>query len=370
MIELTVLSANEYERVSLGGMTPALASEFLRGDQIVLRTFSEILHSVYPYPDLTDRLIQAFSTPHSNPGSVSKKVLNWLSEKNRPTNREDVFRIAFALHLSEDQCHYLLGHCTEYGIHYRNGRDLVYTWFLRRGLSYAEAHAFYEAVPPMPRYEQYPPDTLSDDISHELKGQFLYAKNQEELYRCYLLHLQEMGRLHVRAYHYFEHYLNQLIHPTSYWDATPEPDYSLEAVMERYLSLQIPSGKDRSNYSTTQKLIKRNWPNATALKKIRSHKEDVPRKLLLLLYVITENSIGDEYQELDEDYLTMPERLEDHWYAMNAILTECGMPSLDPRNASDWLILYSVAATEEESMSERMQKVIEKVFSDLPDTKE
>ena len=38
------------------------------------------------------------------------------------------------------------------------------------------------------------------------------------------------------------------------------------------------------------------------------------------------------------------------------------MPPLDPRNATDWLVLYAVTATEE-SMSERMEQVIELLFS-------
>ena len=39
------------------------------------------------------------------------------------------------------------------------------------------------------------------------------------------------------------------------------------------------------------------------------------------------------------------------------------MPPLDPRNATDWLVLYAVTATEE-SMSERMEQVIENLFAD------
>lgn len=39
------------------------------------------------------------------------------------------------------------------------------------------------------------------------------------------------------------------------------------------------------------------------------------------------------------------------------------MPPLDPRNATDWLVLYAVTAYEE-SMSERMEKVIEHIFAD------
>ena len=60
--------------------------------------------------------------------------------------------------------------------------------------------------------------------------------------------------------------------------------------MSTYLSMRMPSQRKRSHYSLMQKLIKQNWPNTTAIKNIRGHVEDVPRKLLLLLYVVTEDS--------------------------------------------------------------------------------
>lgn len=133
--------------------------------------------------------------------------------------------------------------------------------------------------------------------------------------------------------------------------------------MEHYFSM-VPSGRSRAGYSVVQRLIKSSWPNATALKNIRARKADVPRKLLLLLYVITENVVDGEYRETDEDYLSPRERLDDHWWAINAILTDCGMPTLDPRSATDWLVLYAVTAGEE-SMSERMEAVIEHIFKDI-----
>ena len=44
-------------------------------------------------------------------------------------------------------------------------------------------------------------------------------------------------------------------------------------------------------------------------------KEDVPRKMLLLLYIITENVLND-------DYISLEQRVKDHWWTLNAILTE------------------------------------------------
>ncbi len=141
-------------------------------------------------------------------------------------------------------------------------------------------------------------------------------------------------------------------------------DYSFESVMDIYMSMHMPSSRSRVHYSVEQKLLKQNWPNATALKNIRAHREDVPRKLLLLLYVITENGVNADYSELDEEYLSVLDRLEEHWWILGAILNDCGMAPLDPRHPFDWLILYAISAGEDESMSDRMTIMIDQIFSD------
>lgn len=341
-----------------------MAAEYLREERITLRSFSDTLRDQYPEPDLQTRLIDAFQRddPHVNQESISRKVRNWLSGQNKPTNREDIFHIAFSLSFTEAQASYLLGLCTDYGIHYREGRDVVYAWFLRTGRSYTEARDFFLTLPPISRPTEIP-QNVSSHLTHELHNDFLRVQTTDALRECYLANLDHFGSLHLRAYSYFQRYLDQLIHPAPTWDGAKEPDYSIEAVMSQYFSLQMPSGKDRRGYSIVQKLVKHNWPNTTALKNIRNHREDVPRKLLLLLYVITENIMDDNYNELDEDYISLEERIEDHWYSLNAILTDCGMPLLDPRNPTDWLVLYAITA-DDEPMSERMEQVIEHMFSD------
>ena len=142
-------------------------------------------------------------------------------------------------------------------------------------------------------------------------------------------------------------------------------DYSIETVMDTYLTLQMPMGKKRSHYSLVQKLIKQNWPNTTSVRNIRNQLDDVPRKLLLLLYVVTENSDNKgDYSEFDEDYISLEERVEDHWWTLNAMLADSGMAAMDLRNAFDWLILYAVSTNGEESMSGRLEGVINELFRD------
>ncbi len=361
-IELTQASSDEYQKLFSQQMSPAMAASYLREGRISLRSFGEVLRRFYPAGDILSRLVAAFQelSPELSADAVSKKLRNWLSGRNMPTDREDVFVIAFALELTESQTSYLLGLCSDFGIHYRNGREVVYAWFLRMGLDYAEAKAFFQSLPPVPECVE-DTDGVRSHLTRELQGDFLRVHSKEDLRRCYIENLNNFGRQHMRAYYYFNKYLDQLIHPAPAWGNTYEPDYSMEAVMQQYLSLHMPSGKDRSGYTAVQKLIKNNWPNTTALKNIRNRKKDVPRKLLLLLYVITENIMDEGYSEMDEEYITLEEKVEDHWYSLNALLTDCGMPLLDPRNPTDWLVLYAISA-DDETMSERLEQVIENMY--------
>lgn len=361
-IELTTLSDEEYRRICSKGMTPAMAAEYLRSGQLTLRSLGSTLQEMCPGIDLQSRLVSAFLTDSSGvrADAMSRKIHNWLSGQNMPKSREDVFHIAFTLSLSESQTNYLLGICTDYGIHYREGRDLVYAWFLRRGGSYREARAFFATLPPIPHMTE-TPDGSNSHLTHDLQHDALQIQTPEELHAYYISHLNQLGILHMRAFSYVQGYLDQLIHPTSILDGIAEPDYSIEAVMEKYFSMQMPSGKKRSGYTMVQKLVKQDWPNATSLKNIRNYKEDVPRKLILLLYVVTENVMGDSYREMDEDYISLDERVEDHWWTLNAILADCGMSRLDPRNPTDWMMLYAITA-EDEPMSERLEKMIACLF--------
>lgn len=360
---LTYASEHEFRRIRSGEMTPAIAARYLQDERIPLRNFGDALREMYPHPDLALRLVDAFQGDDDS-RSNHRKVNNWLSGASRPTDREDVFRIAFALDLSEEQANRLLGMCTEYGIHYRDGRDVVYAWCLRRDMGYLEARALFESMPPVSLSAD-PPSGAPHDLTHQIQDLFALARTEEELRECYIANLDRFGAFHLRAYRYFSKYMKSLVRPTASWEDVPEEQYSLETVMSTYLSLRMPSGKSRSGYTLTQRLIKQGWPNATALKNIMAQRSDVPRKLLLLLYIITENVIDGEYSEMDEDYASLEERLSDHWWVVNAMLQDCGMPVLDPRSAFDWLVLYSLTASGGESMSERMEQVIDKLYEDV-----
>lgn len=369
MPELTIASAAKYDSILSGKMTPEIAAEYLREERIVMRTFGDVLRDVYTDSDLTDKIVMFYVQVDGdkNEQSTQRKIRNWISNRHPPSGRDDFFRIAFALGLDEPRLNYLLGTCNDYGIQYRNGRELVLAWFLRIGGDYRDALDFYSSLPAVEPLEKSDDDS---NITHYLHYNLEKVTTVEELRTFYIENLSRFGNVHLRAYYYFEAFMNQLVRPNPSWNERKEENYSVERVVDVYLSMHMPSSKRRDNYSLVQKMIKKNWPNATLIKNIRNHKEDVSRKLLLLLYVVTENEgiTEDSLDYYDED-LTFEQRIDDHWWKINAMLSDCGMHPLDLRNASDWLILYSIATDDDTPMSERLEEVIKYMFEDVTEPK-
>ena len=357
-IELTQQSGLEVNHLSAADMTPAMAARYLNG-AIRIRGFWEMLRRFYPAGDLRDRVTRAVAQPGDEPKSVARRVRNWEQGKNAPANREDLFRIAFALGLDELQTSGLLGMCTDYGIHYRNGRELTYAYCLRRKLTYEQAAALYASLPDPERTGHGGSRGARLQDTKQIVSVFADVRDDAEFARLYEEYLDSFGTLHQRAWDYFDRFFQVLVSP-----GEGEERYSIEKAAQTYLTLHMPSGSRRREYSVVQRMLKQGWPNATKLKNICAHREDVPRKLLLLLYIITENVVDDAYDELDETYLSPEELFEEHWWRVNLMLQDCGMPTLDPRNVYDWLVLYSLnsGGRQDEAMGERMESVIAAMF--------
>ena len=66
--------------------------------------------------------------------------------------------------------------------------------------------------------EQSFPENTREHLTRETQIEFLKAHTLEELRRRYEQNLPRLGTFHVRAYHYFDKYISQLVHP----DTAPE----------------------------------------------------------------------------------------------------------------------------------------------------
>jgi len=144
--QLTEISAKQLDFVTRENLTPQEAVAFLRSG-MQLRTFRDILRQVCGSDALEKNISYGLwlQDQSQNPDSVCRKVRNWMNGKNLPTEREDVFRICFALGLQEDRASRMLTLLTEQGIHYRNIREMVYAYCLRYRLGYDYARCTFRS---------------------------------------------------------------------------------------------------------------------------------------------------------------------------------------------------------------------------------
>ena len=116
--KLTEISARQWDFVTRDNLSAKEAVAFLL-DGMQLRTFRDILRQVCGTDNLERQLVDglcAVSGGHVQPDSVRRKVRNWMNGRNLPTEREDVFRICFALELDQGQSDRMLSLLTDQGI--------------------------------------------------------------------------------------------------------------------------------------------------------------------------------------------------------------------------------------------------------------
>lgn len=353
--DLTEISAKQLNFVSRENLTPREAVAFLRSG-MQLRTFRDILKQVCGSDALEKNLSYGLWTQDrsQNADSVCRKVRNWMKGKNLPTEREDVFRICFALGLDTQRSDRMLTLLTEQGIHYRNIREVVYAYCLRYRLGYDYAQKLVAQLLDKPvSGETYTP------VTHMIRQEFEHIQAEEDLFSFVLRHRDQLGSNHNTAYSYFCRMLKLLTGE----ELGGEGQYSMEYVADTYLRMNVPEDRKSSRYTEIQKMVKKYWPGKRSIKAMKSRSEDVTRKTLLLMYLVTGGIWDGEYDELDESYISPREFLETHCLRMNAMLKDCGMGSIDPRNVFDYLVLFCLRPEDETFMSDRMAALADEIFN-------
>ena len=362
-VELTELSGKNYSFLLGEEKTPGQIVEFLKKDA-QFRSFGEILRRIYPGEDLAAVLTRELSEASGeDPASTGRKVRNWLKDKNIPQNREVLFQICFALGIGEEGAKDVFYAASENGIHYRNPRELVYAFGLRTGASYQEVcRIWQEARQFTAGMKKAQKEQDQKVYTKQIREAFSQVETKEQLLAFLQEHMGELGELHNTAYEKFMELLGMLRSSEDY-NGIEEKEYSVEEVADSYLRMQVPKTKESKGFTLLQKVIKKHWPNATRLVNICNRKEDVSRKILILLYVITESFYEEEedfWLEEGEDPDTI---LEERFLRMNLLLDGCGMNLLDPCNPFDYVVLYAMKAeNEDEIASEKMEQVIGLLF--------
>ena len=208
---------------------------------------------------------------------------------------------------------------------------------------------------------------VSSAVKNAMENPF--AGSEEELLECLARERESLGVLHNTAYRLFMQYMNLLEKGFSDADleATLEEmdaedqrqaqlrvdgDIGLRRpeklsalhILEVYMYRNIvPAGKKKDSkdlFTGIQRSIRQNWPDETSLSKIKHRELDVPRKVLILLFLATDGSESEfEEWDEDEDILTRDEIFANIYTRLNQMLSSCGFQTLDPRSPFDWMVL-------------------------------
>ena len=353
----TEISAKQLDFVTQENLTPREAVAFLRSG-MQLRTFRDILRQVCGSDDLEKQIGYGLwlQDQTQQKDSVKRKVRNWMNGKSLPTEREDVFRICFALQLDPDRASRMLTLLTEQGIHYRNLREMVYAYCLRYGMDYGYAQTLIRQVDS----KAAPSQGRQEPVTQMIRQNFQKVRAEEDLFEFILRNRENLGTTHNTAYAHFCRMLSLLTGE----ELQGEEQFSMEHVADTYLRMNVPEDKKTGRYTDIQKMVKKYWPGKRSIKAMKSRSEDVSRKTLLLMYLVTGGVWDGEYDELDESYIQPREFMETHCRRMNQMLSECGMGTIDPRNVFDYLVLYCLRPEDQLFMSDRMAELAAEIFEE------
>lgn len=359
---MTEISSRQWDFITQENLTAKEAAEYLL-NEMRPRTFQDHLKACYDGSD-TEKLLAngmyqcalSAEVPEKSVkyDSIRRKVHNWMNNKNVPVSREEIFQICFSLNLNELHSDHLLKGLAGQGIHYRDSREIIYAYCLKFGYSYKNALELTSEF----KHKADTHNRSLDPVTQLFKNKLRNIYSKDELITFLLDRTQNLGIYNNTAYEYF----CKMLFLVSKNDLS-DHDFSMKSVADLYLRMNMPLDKRTAHYTDIQKTLKKYWPSSRSIKAMKSRREDVTRKVLLLLYLVTDGSWDKEYNELDESYLNAVDFLEMHCKRMNHMLIQCGMGKIDPRNVFDYLILFSLRPEIELSISERMSKVIEEIFS-------
>lgn len=320
---------------------------------IRVRTFAETLMQFSGYRDSTklrDALrVGLFGMPDEpkQPESLRRKVDMWLSGRIVPENRQQLIKVCFALGMDEENAQNFMAVAGGGSLHHRNPEELAYLFALRNDLSYEDGLALAERV----RFIQLGNAGRTNAIS----AAFDQVRGAEEFIRFVHDQRLNLGQMHNTAYEYFGKYMDVLSSPEGQFTEMPEQVYTVRDVVRMYL--QLPNGGS----GVMVKALRKHWPDELTISRIVNRRIDVPRKVLTLLFLITDGEAGGEGAILETD--DPVELFIDRYGRCNKMLDECGYSQLDPRSVFDWLAIYCMYTSEESDANELMQAVLKDIFN-------
>lgn len=371
---MTELSRQMYENATRV-QTVAQASELLK-EYGHFRTLGDILRACTGSDNPKQLLVEGILelTPGAVRDSVDRKVRNWLSGRTGTVSKQDAFLLSRVLKLDLEGTDTFLRQVTGEGIHWRNPEDIVWGYGIMHDLPYGQILDLLErakAVTASGKGRKHgDPKHYTADVKAKLQPTL--HRSEEELLLFLQQQAQTLGTFHNTAYRLFMQYMELLESGGQEDRLEDNGKMNSRDILEQYLYRQlVPVSKKnearaKDLFSGVQRSIRLNWPDETAISKMKHRELDVSRKILILLFLATDGS-ESEYEELDEDedILTRDEVFQNIYTRLNRMLQACGFQMLDPRGAFDWMVLYCICVDDLWDVDLRLKEMLLAMFPDV-----
>lgn len=388
--EMTTVSRQIYNEARSKSLTESEAVDFLEREA-KMRTLREKLEKFSHGQELRPTLVQGLmgNHPDMNKDAVERRVRGWLNNsQNRTLRKSDAIELCFILGLSMEEADVFVALVSEEGLHWRNPDEIVYLFALKQGMNYLEACAFNEEMGEILSKVTESRTLTEDSFTPIIRSEVTSLRTKEELVDYLTGAVSRLGRYHNNAYKLFMDMMEVLEHPKLYEteeraELFAQENLTIRDILREYLyernvlyaKGRVQAGKKKGSriseeeklvFTVIQEEVSKSWPDETTISKMKSRKTDVTRKVLILLFLATEQ----EPEEDDEDadfVLTKEEIFETSYQCLNDMLLQCGFMPLDPRSPFDWLILYCICAGDMFDINIRMRTVFKEMFGERPE---
>lgn len=343
--KLTRISREDMNAVIRLRRNSEFARQYLESG-IHTRSFPETMLQYSGLSDLVSLRVNLFRLQdlegEPSGDSLRRKIDNWLKGKAVPSSREQLIRICYALEMDLENAQNFIATVGEGALHYRNPVELTYLYGLRGGLAYNDVQRLQRLVAGI--------RIGGAGTTMDIIRQFNRVSTVDEFVQFVSRNAESLGHLHNTAYRHFKRFMAILTGPESGMNGVEEEVYTVRDVVRMYLQMPAQAGRDGGVMAS---ILNRHWPDEVLLSRIMNRQIDVPRKVLTLLFLITDGA-DDDASDSDDP----TELFADRYRRLNLLLDECGYCQLDPRNTFDWLALYCMYCDEDMEVSERMRGVL------------
>ena len=333
----------------------------------------------------------AENRPNMERSAVERRIRIWMDPKSAHTlKKQDAIEAAFHLQLTGKEADEFLALISEEKLHWRDVEEIVYGYGLEHHLSYGECRkildrpGIQEVLQKVSDYQTVE-EIVEDGYTEFVKRDVERLDTVEELETYLQENYEKLGEFHNTAYDIFREMLERLMNPASeveelhlFDEVVEKETYTVRDIIKDLLyqepvlaakqkavksKKEVKEGKLSKEQQYTldiiQKKIADSWPDEVSISKMKNRRMDVTRKVLILLFLVTD---GDYQEEEEESEWSAEEVFEDVIARLDDMLFFCGYSALDPRNPFDWLVIYCIYVEDLLDIDPKMQAVLNEVY--------